>query len=67
VDEVGAVDDAERLADVVLTDHNVRETLRIVDRAYLIHEGRVLTEGPGEFLIRDEQARRFYLGDSFNL
>jgi lipopolysaccharide export system ATP-binding protein len=52
---------------VVITDHNVRETLRIVDRAYLIHEGKVLTEGPGEFLIRDEQARRFYLGDSFKL
>ena len=52
---------------VVVTDHNVRETLRIVDRAYLIHEGKVLTEGPGEFLIRDEQARRFYLGDSFKL
>lgn len=52
---------------VVVTDHNVRETLRIVDRAYLIHQGKVLTEGTGDFLIRDEQARRFYLGDSFNL
>ncbi len=52
---------------VVVTDHNVRETLRIVDRAYLIHQGKVLTEGPAEFLIRDEQARKFYLGESFNL
>ncbi len=52
---------------VVVTDHNVRETLRIVDRAYLIHQGKVLTEGTGEFLIRDEQARKFYLGESFNL
>ncbi len=52
---------------VVVTDHNVRETLRIVDRAYLIHEGRVLTEGTGDFLIRDEQARKFYLGEGFNL
>ena len=52
---------------VVVTDHNVRETLRIVDRAYLIHKGRVLTEGTGEFLIRDEQARKFYLGENFNL
>jgi lipopolysaccharide export system ATP-binding protein len=52
---------------VVVTDHNVRETLRIVDRAYLIHQGRVLTEGTGDFLIRDEQARRFYLGESFNM
>ena len=52
---------------VVVTDHNVRETLRIVDRAYLIHQGKVLSEGTGEFLIRDEQARKFYLGEEFNL
>ena len=52
---------------VVVTDHNVRETLRIVDRAYLIHQGTVLTEGTGDFLIRDEQARKFYLGEGFNL
>lgn len=52
---------------VVITDHNVRETLRVVDRAYLIHKGRVLAEGTGEFLIQDEQARRFYLGEDFNL
>jgi len=45
----------------------VRETLRIVDRAYLLHQGKVLTEGTGDFLIRDEQARKFYLGESFNL
>jgi lipopolysaccharide export system ATP-binding protein len=52
---------------IVVTDHNVRETLRIVDRAYLIHKGRVLTQGTGEFLIRDESARKFYLGEDFNL
>ncbi len=52
---------------VVVTDHNVRETLRIVDRAYLIHQGKVLTEGTGNFLIKDEQARKFYLGEDFNL
>ena len=52
---------------VVVTDHNVRETLRIVDRAYLIHQGKVLTEGSGSFLIQDEQARKFYLGEDFNL
>ena len=52
---------------VVVTDHNVRETLRIVDRAYLIHQGKVLSEGTGDFLIRDEQARKFYLGEDFNL
>src|SRR5262249_6018180 len=50
---------------VVVTDHNVRETLRIVDRAYLIHQGKVLTEGTSDFLIRDEQARKFYLGEGF--
>ncbi|MFA6959542.1 MAG: LPS export ABC transporter ATP-binding protein [Opitutaceae bacterium] len=52
---------------VIITDHNVRETLRIVDRAYLIHEGRVLSEGSGDFLIHDPQAREFYLGKDFNL
>jgi lipopolysaccharide export system ATP-binding protein len=52
---------------IVVTDHNVRETLRIVDRAYLIHKGKVLTEGTGEFLIADENARKFYLGEDFNL
>ena len=52
---------------VVVSDHNVRETLRIVDRAYLIHRGKVLTQGTGEFLINDPQAREFYLGENFNL
>ena len=52
---------------VVVTDHNVRETLRIVDRAYLIHKGKVLAEGTGDFLVHDEQARKFYLGEGFNL
>ena len=52
---------------VVVTDHNVRETLRIVDRGYLIHKGKVLTEGTGEFLIKDEKARKFYLGEDFDL
>jgi len=51
---------------VVVTDHNVRETLRIVDRAYLIKEGKVLTEGSGQFLIKDEQARKYYLGEDFD-
>lgn len=52
---------------ILITDHNVREMLRIVDRAYLIHEGRVLCEGSSEFLVNDEQSRRFYLGENFNL
>lgn len=52
---------------ILITDHNVRETLRIVDRAYLIHQGRVLTEGTSQFLISDARAREFYLGENFNL
>jgi lipopolysaccharide export system ATP-binding protein len=52
---------------ILITDHNVRETLRIVDRAYLIHDGRVLSEGTSEFLIKDPQSRKFYLGEDFNL
>jgi lipopolysaccharide export system ATP-binding protein len=52
---------------VVVTDHNVRETLRVVDRAYLIHKGQVLAEGGADFLIHDEKARKFYLGENFNL
>ena len=52
---------------VIISDHNVRETLRIVDRAYLVHQGRVLTAGTADFLINDAQAREFYLGRDFNL
>ncbi len=52
---------------IVVTDHNVRETLRIVDRAYLIHKGQVLAEGAAASLIQDVQARKFYLGEDFNL
>jgi len=52
---------------VLITDHNVRETLRIVDRAYLLHEGNVLAEGDSESLIKDANSRRFYLGEDFAL
>jgi len=52
---------------IIITDHNVRETLRIVDRAYLLEKGKVHFEGTGAELIKDEQARRFYLGAGFNL
>jgi lipopolysaccharide export system ATP-binding protein len=52
---------------ILITDHNVRETLRIVDRAYIIRQGTVLTEGTSEFLINDPQAREYYLGKDFNL
>jgi lipopolysaccharide export system ATP-binding protein len=52
---------------VVVSDHNVRETLRIVDRAYLIHRGKMLTQGSSDFLINDASAREFYLGEDFDL
>jgi lipopolysaccharide export system ATP-binding protein len=52
---------------VVITDHNVRETLKIVDRAYLIREGRVFKEGSADTLVNDPEARQFYLGENFNL
>lgn len=52
---------------VLITDHNVRETLSIVDRAYLIHEGKVLCEGTSDFLVNDPQSRKFYLGENFTM
>ena len=52
---------------ILITDHNVRETLKLVDRAYLIHQGKVLCHGPAEFLVEDPQARDIYLGPDFNL
>ena len=58
---------AERNIGVLITDHNVRETLSIVDRAYLLHEGEVLCEGTSEFLINDPKSREFYLGENFNM
>ena len=50
---------------IFLTDHNVRETLRIVDRAYLLYEGSVLTHGTAEFLLSDPETREKYLGHDF--
>jgi lipopolysaccharide export system ATP-binding protein len=52
---------------ILITDHNVRETLSIVDRAYLIHEGRVLSEGSKDFLVSDPISRQFYLGERFQM
>lgn len=57
----------ERGIGVLITDHNVRETLSIVDRAYLMHQGKVLSEGSSDFLINDPQSREFYLGEDFNI
>jgi lipopolysaccharide export system ATP-binding protein len=52
---------------ILITDHNVRETLKLVDRAYLIHKGEVVLEGDAEFLVNDPKAREVYLGPDFNL
>lgn len=57
----------ERGLGILITDHNVRETLKLVDRAYLIHHGQILCEGPAEFLVHDPKAREIYLGPEFNL
>ncbi len=57
----------ERGLGILITDHNVRETLKLVDRAYLIHQGRVVYEGPAEQLVNDPKAREIYLGPDFNL
>jgi lipopolysaccharide export system ATP-binding protein len=52
---------------VLITDHNVRETLRITDRAYIMYEGRIRIQGSPEALANDPEARQFYLGDRFSL
>src|SRR5271154_1993567 len=57
----------ERGLGVLITDHNVRETLKLVDRAYLIHKGEVVYEGVAEKLVDDPRAREIYLGPEFNL
>lgn len=52
---------------VLITDHNVRETLKLIDRGYIIHKGQVLVEGSAEFLANDPKARELYLGPEFNM
>ena len=52
---------------VLITDHNVRETLEIVDRAYILHDGKVLMSGTADEVVRDENVRRVYLGQSFRV
>ena len=52
---------------VLITDHNVRETLGLIDRAYILHSGRVLTEGRPEEIVADPDVRRVYLGERFRL
>jgi lipopolysaccharide export system ATP-binding protein len=52
---------------VLVTDHNVRETLELIDRAFIIHEGQVLTEGTPDEIVRNADVRRYYLGADFSL
>lgn len=51
---------------IIITDHNVRETLDIIDRAYIIHDGTVLVSGTPKDIINDEQVRKIYLGENFS-
>jgi lipopolysaccharide export system ATP-binding protein len=70
-----AVGDIQRLVQhlkrrgigILITDHNVRETLGLVDRAYIIHSGRVLVEGKPAEIVADANVRQFYLGEGFRL
>jgi len=57
----------ERGIGVLITDHNVRETLRITDRAYIVHDGAIFRSGTPESLAADEDVRRIYLGTEFRL
>lgn len=57
----------ERNLGILITDHNVRETLSVVDRAYLMCQGRILVEGSSDFLVNDERAREIYLGPQFSM
>jgi len=70
-----AVDDIQRIVrhlkqmgiGVLITDHNVRETLKITDRAYIINNGAILRAGAPDVLSRDPQVRKIYLGEDFEL
>ena len=57
----------EKEIGVLITDHNVRETLSITDRSYLLFDGKILKSGTSENLASDEEARRLYLGEKFKL
>ena len=52
---------------VLITDHNVRETLEIVDRAYILHDGKVLMSGTADEVVSDANVKRVYLGDNFKI
>ena len=74
IDPLTVVDIQKIIADlsaagigVLVTDHNVRDTLKIVDRAYILHEGQVLMEGAPDEIVADADVRRVYLGERFSL
>ncbi|WP_375687443.1 LPS export ABC transporter ATP-binding protein [Pseudooceanicola sp. LIPI14-2-Ac024] len=74
VDPISVADIRHLVADlkkrgigVLITDHNVRETLEIVDRAYILHDGKVLMSGSPADVVENENVRRVYLGDSFRI
>ena len=52
---------------VLITDHNVRETLGIIDRAYIMHDGQMLMQGRPDEVVAHKDVRRFYLGEGFSL
>ncbi len=52
---------------IIITDHNVRETLNVCDRAYIISEGKIIEHGPPEKIVQSEVARKIYLGENFNM
>jgi lipopolysaccharide export system ATP-binding protein len=70
-----AVDDIQRIVlglkekgiGVLISDHNVRETMHICDRVYLVFEGRIILEGPPQEVVQNAQARQVYLGEKFSL
>ncbi|MFZ1065909.1 MAG: hypothetical protein WAN42_10430, partial [Pseudolabrys sp.] len=75
INDVGAVGDIQALVrhltnrgiGVLITDHNVRETLGLTDRAYIIYSGEVLMEGRAEDIVNNPDVRRLYLGEEFRL
>ncbi|MFW5782871.1 MAG: ATP-binding cassette domain-containing protein, partial [Candidatus Muiribacteriaceae bacterium] len=74
VDPIAVADIQEIIAElkskglgILITDHNVRETLQITDRAYVMNTGEILVEGNAEFISNDEKARKIYLGEKFRL
>ncbi|RLD17455.1 MAG: LPS export ABC transporter ATP-binding protein [Caldiserica bacterium] len=52
---------------ILITDHNVRDTLEVIDRAYIIYDGKILFKGKGEELLESKEVRRFYLGEKFKV